>query len=97
MPTLDQIAEVHGAIRGAAWPNRFGAAGVDMPILYGGFGQSPANAAEIFAVPNVDGALVGGALAQGGRLLWHHRRPRGRLNPTAPIAWPARYRPMRCG
>ena len=59
MPTLDQIAEVHGAIR-AQLADRFGAAGVDMPILYGG-SVKPGNAAEIFAVPNVDGALVGGA------------------------------------
>jgi len=59
VPTLDQIAEVHGAIR-AQLADRFGAAGVDMPILYGG-SVKPGNAAEIFAVPNVDGALVGGA------------------------------------
>lgn len=32
----------------------------DMRILYGG-SVKPSNAAEIFAVPNVDGALIGGA------------------------------------
>jgi triosephosphate isomerase (TIM) len=31
-----------------------------MRILYGG-SVKPANAAELMAVPNVDGALVGGA------------------------------------
>jgi len=59
VPTTDQIAEVHGAIR-ARLTDRFGAAGQDMPILYGG-SVKPGNAAEIFAVPDVDGALVGGA------------------------------------
>jgi triosephosphate isomerase len=39
---------------------RFGAAGKDLPLLYGG-SVKPGNAAEIFGVSNVDGALVGGA------------------------------------
>lgn len=56
--TLDQIADVHGAIR-AALKDRF-ADGDAMRILYGG-SVKPGNAAEIFAVDNVDGALVGGA------------------------------------
>ena len=59
VPTTDQIAEVHGAIR-SQLSDRFGAAGQDMPILYGG-SVKPGNAAEIFAVADVDGALVGGA------------------------------------
>ncbi|MEM9430387.1 MAG: triose-phosphate isomerase [Pseudomonadota bacterium] len=57
--TPDQIGEVHSAIR-TALEARFGAAGTDIRILYGG-SVKPANAAEIFAVPHVDGALVGGA------------------------------------
>lgn len=52
-PTLEQIAEVHDALR-AHVPD--GA----IPLLYGG-SVKPANAAEIFAILNVDGALVGGA------------------------------------
>jgi triosephosphate isomerase len=59
VPTTAQIAEVHGAIR-AALTARFGAAGGDVAILYGG-SVKPGNAAEIFAVPEVNGALVGGA------------------------------------
>ena len=59
VPTLDQIAEVHAAIR-AALTDRFGAPAREMPILYGG-SVKPSNAADIFAVPDVDGALVGGA------------------------------------
>ncbi|MFN3145933.1 MAG: triose-phosphate isomerase [Paracoccaceae bacterium] len=60
VPTLDEIAEVHGALR-AALAQRFGAeeaAGVR--LLYGG-SVKPGNAAEIFGVADVDGALVGGA------------------------------------
>ncbi|WP_136685261.1 triose-phosphate isomerase [Falsirhodobacter xinxiangensis] len=49
-PTLEEIAEVHGFLR----------ARVDVPLLYGG-SVKPGNAAEIFAVPDVNGALVGGA------------------------------------
>jgi len=59
VPTLDEIAEVHDFIR-KALTDRFGAAATDVPILYGG-SVKPGNAAEIFAVSNVDGALVGGA------------------------------------
>jgi triosephosphate isomerase len=59
VPTTDQIAEVHTFIRNAL-TNRFGSEGAGMRILYGG-SVKPSNAAEIFAVPDVDGALVGGA------------------------------------
>lgn len=58
-PTLDQIAEVHAFLR-ARLVARMGAAGNGVRILYGG-SVKPSNAAEIFAVPHVDGALVGGA------------------------------------
>ncbi|HEX2763641.1 MAG TPA: triose-phosphate isomerase [Allosphingosinicella sp.] len=53
------IEEMHGAIRGAL-VGRFGDAGGRIRILYGG-SVNAANAAEIFAVVDVDGALVGGA------------------------------------
>jgi triosephosphate isomerase len=59
VPTTDQIAEVHGAIR-ARLVDRFGEQGREMAVLYGG-SVKPGNAAEIFAVPDVNGALVGGA------------------------------------
>ncbi len=60
VPTLEQIGEVHAAIR-SALNARFGAAaGGGVRILYGG-SVKPSNAAEIFAVADVDGALVGGA------------------------------------
>ena len=58
-PTLPEIAEVHAAIR-ASLTARFGAPAEGFRLLYGG-SVKPANAAEIFALPEVDGALVGGA------------------------------------
>ncbi len=59
-PSTAQIGEVHDALR-AALEERFGeAVGSATRLLYGG-SVKPGNAAEIFAVPNVDGALVGGA------------------------------------
>ena len=58
-PTLDQIAEVHAAVR-AALVERLGEIGRAAPILYGG-SVKPSNAAEILAVEEVGGALVGGA------------------------------------
>jgi triosephosphate isomerase len=58
-PTLAEIAEVHGHLR-AGLRQRFGAEAEGMRLLYGG-SVKPSNAAEIFAVADVDGALVGGA------------------------------------
>lgn len=59
-PTLEQIAEVHDFLRGEL-VNRLGTeAGQTIRVLYGG-SVKPSNATEIFAVSNVDGALVGGA------------------------------------
>jgi triosephosphate isomerase len=59
VPTLEQIGEVHDFIR-AELSRRFGAEAQGMRLLYGG-SVKPGNADEIFAVSNVDGALVGGA------------------------------------
>ncbi|MDR7125030.1 triosephosphate isomerase [Pseudorhodobacter sp. 4114] len=58
-PTLAEIAEVHAFIR-ARLTARIGAQAEGVRLLYGG-SVKPSNAAEIFAVPHVDGALVGGA------------------------------------
>jgi triosephosphate isomerase len=59
IPTIDQITEAHDFIR-ATVQQRFGSQAIEMRLLYGGSVKG-SNAAEIFAVPNVDGALVGGA------------------------------------
>ena len=58
-PTLEQIGEIHAAVR-AALVEKLGEAGRGVPILYGG-SVKPSNAAEILAVAEVGGALVGGA------------------------------------
>jgi triosephosphate isomerase len=58
-PTNEQIVEVHGAIR-KALIRRFKGEGRGMRILYGG-SVKPSNAGEILKLPEVDGALVGGA------------------------------------
>lgn len=60
IPSMAQIGEVHDYIR-TKLEARFGTGvGRSIRILYGG-SVKPSNAAEIFAVSNVDGALVGGA------------------------------------
>lgn len=60
VPTLEEIGDVHDFIR-ARLERRFGeGVGRSVRLLYGG-SVKPANAAEIFRVSNVDGALVGGA------------------------------------
>jgi len=58
-PTIPQIAEVHAFLR-ARLETLIGAEASGVRILYGG-SVKPSNATEIFAVPHVDGALVGGA------------------------------------
>ena len=57
--TTSDVAEMHGAIRHAL-VDRFGDRGARLRILYGGSVKAD-NAAELFAVGDVDGALVGGA------------------------------------
>ena len=59
VPTADEIAEMHAAIR-ERLRAAYGEAGGQVRILYGGSVKG-SNAAEIFEVPDVDGALVGGA------------------------------------
>lgn len=60
VPTTNQIGEVHDFIR-TKLEQRYGeGVGRSIRILYGGSVKA-SNAAEIFAVSNVDGALVGGA------------------------------------
>jgi triosephosphate isomerase len=58
-PTSADVASVHGLIR-QHLERRYGAAGSGIRILYGG-SVKPSNAAELMHVPNVNGALVGGA------------------------------------
>ncbi|MFL6850627.1 MAG: triose-phosphate isomerase [Sphingomicrobium sp.] len=59
IPTAPDIAQMHAAIR-RKLRERFGSAGAGIRILYGGSVKA-SNAKEIFAIADVDGALVGGA------------------------------------
>ena len=56
---MGDIAAMHGALRGRLRA-AYGDAGQRVRLLYGG-SVKPGNAAEIFALLDVDGALVGGA------------------------------------
>lgn len=59
-PTNEQVQEVHAAIR-SALAERFGGNVADgIRLLYGG-SMKPANAAELIALADVDGGLIGGA------------------------------------
>jgi triosephosphate isomerase len=58
-PTVKDVEQVHEFIRGVL-TDRFKAEGGKVRILYGG-SVKPSNAAELMAVANVNGALVGGA------------------------------------
>ncbi len=58
-PTEADVAAMHAFIRGQL-SARFGAAGGGMRILYGG-SVKPSNAAALLTLPEVGGALVGGA------------------------------------
>jgi triosephosphate isomerase len=58
-PSEEEIVAVHAELR-ARLVERFGAAGNDFRLLYGG-SVKPSNAVAIMALPNVDGGLIGGA------------------------------------
>ena len=59
IPENKDIAEMHGAIR-SHLIERFGSAGTNIRILYGG-SMNGDNAAMLLAIPHVDGGLIGGA------------------------------------
>jgi triosephosphate isomerase (TIM) len=59
VPSMADIGEMHAALR-ARLKTAYGERADDVRILYGGSVKA-SNAAEIFAVADVDGALVGGA------------------------------------
>jgi triosephosphate isomerase len=59
VPVSDDIAAMHAALR-ATLVEKLGEAGKRVRILYGG-SVNPGNAAEILALADVGGALVGGA------------------------------------
>ena len=67
VPSTADIGEMHAALR-QRLVEAYGEVGRNVRILYGGSVKA-ANAAEIFAVPDVDGALVGGASLTAGDFL----------------------------
>ena len=66
-PKAHEIAEMHSEIR-KLLAGRFPGEAGKIRILYGG-SIKPDNAAEILALPNVDGGLIGGASLKAGDLL----------------------------
>jgi triosephosphate isomerase len=58
-PTVGDVEQIHKFIR-ETLTARFNGEGADIRILYGG-SVKPSNAAELMAVANVNGALIGGA------------------------------------
>lgn len=59
VPSIDDVASMHASIR-EKLVAIYGEAGADVRILYGGSVKAD-NASELLAVPDVGGALVGGA------------------------------------
>ena len=58
-PTIRDVEQIHKLIR-ETLTTRFSGEGANIRILYGG-SVKPSNAAELMAVANVNGALIGGA------------------------------------
>src|SRR5579859_308596 len=58
-PTAEDVKQIHHFIRDLL-TLRFNQEGSRIRILYGG-SVKPSNARELMAVPNVNGALIGGA------------------------------------
>jgi triosephosphate isomerase len=57
--TSEQAQEIHAYVRGVL-AEKFGELANDIVILYGG-SCNPKNAQELFAQPDIDGGLIGGA------------------------------------
>jgi triosephosphate isomerase len=70
--TKQQAEDAHVFIRGRIAAKEQPNIAAQVPILYGGSVKA-ANAAELFAMPNVDGGLVGGAslVAEEFVAIWH--------------------------
>jgi len=68
VPTIDDVAAMHGAIRDKLTEQVGAAAAGAMRILYGG-SVNGENAAELLDAGDVDGALVGGASLTAGKFV----------------------------
>jgi len=58
--TADDVVAAHGILRSRLRESRGDAFAAGVPLLYGG-SVNPANAADLLALPDVNGVLVGGA------------------------------------
>lgn len=65
IPSMDDVRAMHKAIRDSLIMH-VGGGGAMIPILYGG-SMNGDNAADLLALPNVDGGLVGGASLSAGK------------------------------
>ncbi len=65
--TAEQAQQVHGWLREQV-SERHEQAGRTMPIIYGGSVKA-ANAGQLFAMPDIDGGLIGGAALVAGEFL----------------------------
>ncbi|MFO1034607.1 MAG: triose-phosphate isomerase [Hyphomicrobiales bacterium] len=70
-PTTAEVAEAHAHVRKEI-EKIMGSEGTSTCILYGG-SVKPSNATELMSALHVNGALVGGALAQGRRFHWDYQ------------------------
>jgi len=80
-PTEAEVEDMHGFIR-AELKRELGANGASVRILYGG-SVKPSNAAALMALPDVGGALVGGASLAAGDFLGIARAAAALSNPGA--------------
>ena len=71
--TAEQAEEIHAYIRSIIAEKYGQDVADDTSILYGGSCKA-SNAPELFAKPDIDGGLIGGAIAESRRLQGHHRR-----------------------
>lgn len=65
--TPEQAQEVHSALRAMA-AKRSAKIAADLRLLYGG-SMKPSNAADLLAMPDIDGGLIGGASLEAGDFL----------------------------
>jgi triosephosphate isomerase len=83
-PSSDQISRMHACIRDHL-EERYGEGGSHLRILYGG-SVTASNSAAILAIPNVDGALVGGASLKAGEFTGIVQASAGSSSLRAPFA-----------
>ena len=90
--TPEQAQEVHAHAAHAAGERDRATAG-EMQILYGG-SVKPDNAADLFAQPDIDGGLIGGASLKAARFRRHLSRRRPEVARAALKSWSHKNEPV---